>query len=270
MAKVGAQRAAELTGKSKSTIQRAMNAGKLSFEVDANQRRLVDVSELERVFGIQPQGGAPSRDSDSDSYVDRTSAVEMELEKARHAIEIERLKMEVRLAQEQADVAMSQVEDLKVQRDLWQKQAQQILITSQYSQKQAEERITEMQMREEARKAQAETRRMQQSAVNHVAPQPAQATPRPAQAAQQAARPAQTAQPRQQQQQPAQQQQQAQQQAAQQAAAQREAAQREASAQTPIFRTVQAGNQNRTAAQGSQRGSLFASLFGLNKKSRSA
>ena len=34
MAKVGAQRAAELTGKSKSTIQRAMNAGKLSYEMD--------------------------------------------------------------------------------------------------------------------------------------------------------------------------------------------------------------------------------------------
>ena len=29
MAKVGAQRAAELTGKSKSTIQRAMKSGKL-------------------------------------------------------------------------------------------------------------------------------------------------------------------------------------------------------------------------------------------------
>ena len=34
MAKVGAQRAAELTGKSKSTVQRAMNNGKISFDKD--------------------------------------------------------------------------------------------------------------------------------------------------------------------------------------------------------------------------------------------
>jgi len=52
MAKVGAQRAAELTGKSKSTIQRAMNNGKLSYEMDNNKRRIIDVSELERVYGL--------------------------------------------------------------------------------------------------------------------------------------------------------------------------------------------------------------------------
>ena len=47
MAKVGAQRAAVLTGKSKSTIQRAMNSGKLSYSLDQNDRRVIDVSELE-------------------------------------------------------------------------------------------------------------------------------------------------------------------------------------------------------------------------------
>ena len=52
MAKVGAQRAAELTGKSKSTIQRSMNNGKLSYEMDTSGRRVIDVSELERVFGL--------------------------------------------------------------------------------------------------------------------------------------------------------------------------------------------------------------------------
>lgn len=228
MAKVGAQRAAELTGKSKSTIQRAMNAGKLSFEVDANSRRLIDVSELERVFGLQKQG------NDSTTSVNEgaaaSSGIEMELERARHAIEIERLKMEVRMAQEQADAAQQQIEDLKIQRDLWQKQAQQILITSQYSQKQSEERINELQSREEARKQQAETRRLQ-GAVNH--------TPRP----QQALRPqnAQTVQER-----PIPPQQQ----------------------QGPVFRTVQAGNQNRTPVQQQQKTSLFASLFGGKKARR--
>ena len=42
MAKVGTQRAAELTGKSKSTIQRAMKSGKLSSEKDANGRAIID------------------------------------------------------------------------------------------------------------------------------------------------------------------------------------------------------------------------------------
>ena len=59
MAKVGAQRAAVLTGRSKSTVQRAMNAGKLSYEQDANGRRIIDVSELERVFGIKPSKPQP-------------------------------------------------------------------------------------------------------------------------------------------------------------------------------------------------------------------
>ena len=51
MSKIGPQRAADLTGRSKSTIQRAMNTGKLSYEIDSAGRRVIDVSELERVFG---------------------------------------------------------------------------------------------------------------------------------------------------------------------------------------------------------------------------
>ena len=60
MSKVGAQRAADLTGRSKSTVQRAMKSGKLSFEIDENGQRLVDVSELERVFGMAPDRPAAS------------------------------------------------------------------------------------------------------------------------------------------------------------------------------------------------------------------
>lgn len=243
MAKVGAQRAAELTGKSKSTIQRAMNAGKLSFEVDANSRRLVDVSELDRVFGLQPQG---QNNSSADEGGSAISGMEIELEKARHAIDLERMKMEVRMAQEQLETAQQQIEDLKVQRDLWQKQAQQILITSQYSQKQSEERIAELHEREQTRQRQIDARRSgQQGAVNHTPSRPFQ------QQAQ--AQPQRTAQPQQPQPaerpqvQPAQSQQ-----------------------QTPVFRTVQPGNQNMNRPNGSpqQKTSLFASLFGLNKSKR--
>jgi len=237
MAKVGAQRAAELTGKSKSTIQRAMNAGKLSYEVDANSRRLVDVSELDRVFGLMPQNNNNAPKSSDEGAGASAMMMELELEKARHAIEIERLRMDVRLAQEQAEMAQRQIEDLKVQRDLWQKQAQQILITSQYSQKQSEERIAEMHAREEARQRAVEAKRGQQGVVNHSA--------------------ARVAQP---QKQAAPQQQPVRQVAQQNPGASAQPAQ---SAQGPVFRTVQTNNQNTLPAP--QKASLFASLFGTKK-----
>ena len=139
MAKVGAQRAAELTGKSKSTIQRAMNSGKLSYEIDVNNRRIIDVSELERVFGLKS------------SSAEKTSSpsVEQELEKAAQMIEMERMKMRIKMLEEQLEVANNTIEDMKSQRDQWQKQAQQVLITSQYSQKQAEDYKAELKSREE-------------------------------------------------------------------------------------------------------------------------
>lgn len=146
MAKVGAQRAAELTGVSKSTIQRAMNNGKLSYEMDANGRRLIDVSELERAFGLAPQGsGNTPKSSDSD--------VETEMKRAADMIEMERLRMKIKAQEEQMDMLREQMEDLKGQRDQWQKQAQQVLITSQYSQQQAEELKEELRQRDERAKA---------------------------------------------------------------------------------------------------------------------
>ena len=142
MAKVGAQRAAELTGRSKSTVQRAMNSGKLSFEIDANGRRLIDASELDRVFGLLPQGAGPA------PAVQETSS-QSELQRAADMLEIERLKMRVRGLEEQLEITREQLEDMRGQRDLWQKQSQQILITSQYSQRQAEELKEELRQREE-------------------------------------------------------------------------------------------------------------------------
>lgn len=144
MAKVGAQRAAELTGKSKSTIQRAMNSGKLSFELDPNGRRVIDVSELERVFGLSQQNTAPAATA--------AASVEAELEKASQMIEMERLKMRIKMLEDKLEMTETQLDDLRAQRDQWQKQAAQTLITSQYSQKQAEE------MREQIKERERRTR----------------------------------------------------------------------------------------------------------------
>lgn len=140
MAKVGAQRAAELTGRSKSTIQRAMNNGKLSYEVDPNGRRVIDVSELDRALGLRQAG--------SSNGFDAGAGVEQELEKASAMLETERLKMRIKMLEDQLDMANNQIADLKDQRDLWQKQASQVLITSQFSQKQAEELRAELKERE--------------------------------------------------------------------------------------------------------------------------
>lgn len=155
MAKVGAQRAAELTGRSKSTIQRAMNAGKLSYEVDSNGRRVIDVSELDRAFGLAPQGvGAGQLNLVNDA------SVEAELKKTTDLLEMERMKMRIKMLEAQLESTEDQLEDAKAQRDQWQKQASQVLLTSQYSVQQAEELKAELTERDRR----AKMRRQQQMA----------------------------------------------------------------------------------------------------------
>jgi excisionase family DNA binding protein len=51
MPHVSVRTAAELTGKDRSTITRAIDAGKLSATRDEHGRFLIDPAELERVFG---------------------------------------------------------------------------------------------------------------------------------------------------------------------------------------------------------------------------
>ncbi len=157
MAKVGAQRAAELTGRSKSTIQRAMDKGKLSYELDANGRRVIDVSELDRAFGLRQEDSEGSSGSNS---------AEQEMERAAAMLEGERLKMRIRMLEDQLEMAQAQIADLKDQRDLWQKQASQVLITSQYSQKQAEELRAELKERERRAKERRDQMERQQLEKN--------------------------------------------------------------------------------------------------------
>jgi len=59
---VGVVAAAKLAGKDRSTIRRAMDAGRLSFSRGTGGQRLVDVAELERHFGAlhPPTVGAPA------------------------------------------------------------------------------------------------------------------------------------------------------------------------------------------------------------------
>lgn len=142
MAKVGAQRAADLTGRSKSTIQRSMKSGRLSFEIDDKGQRLIDVSELERVFGLAPERPAATSEE----------TVKAEIQRAHDMIENERMKMRIRMLEDQLHLTQAQLDDVKDQRDQWQKQAQQVLLTSQYSQKQAEDLKEELKERDRREK----------------------------------------------------------------------------------------------------------------------
>lgn len=156
MAKVGAQRAAVLTGKSKSTVQRAMNSGKISYELDQNGRRVIDVSELERVFGIQKQTlqvAAPEEKA-------QAAAPQETIEQA---VEQERMRMQIKMLEQQLYAANERIDDLIDQRDKWEKQASQVLLTSQYTQKQAEELRSQIKEREER----ARQRRLQNAKVQN-------------------------------------------------------------------------------------------------------
>ena len=161
MAKIGAQRAATMAGVSKATIQRAMKTGRLSYEVDETGQKLIDTSELERVFGAR----AARVNADNAEEV-----MKAELQRAADMLEMERMKMRVRMLEDQLHLAQNQVTDLKDQRDQWQKQAQQVMLTSQASQKQADELRAELQERnrreKEMRQRQLELRMRRMQAQN--------------------------------------------------------------------------------------------------------
>ncbi len=151
MAKVGVQKAADLSGKSKATIQRAMKSGRLSFELDEAGDKVIDMSELERVYGPFT----------SKSMGESEAIIRAELQRAQDMLEVERIKMRVRGLEDQLHMTKEQLDDMREQRDLWQKQAQQIMITNQMSQKQAEDLKQELRERE-ARERAARQRQMEE------------------------------------------------------------------------------------------------------------
>ncbi len=159
MAKIGAQKAANMTGVSKATIQRAMKTGRLSYEVDENGQKLIETSELERVFPIKAENPNSSE-----------ALIKAELQRATDMLEMERMKMRVRMLEDQLHITQQQLEDTKGQRDQWQKQAAQVLITSQHSQKAADELKQELKDRDrrerEMRQKQMEMRMKKLQAQN--------------------------------------------------------------------------------------------------------
>ena len=111
MSKLSLSQAAKLTGKSKSTINRAIRTGKLSATRHEDGTYSIDPAELARAFDVEPLEGAKRRDADPDGtrLLERIAALETMLNRERE---------------------MS--EDLKEDRDRWRQQAT-ALLTSQRS-----------------------------------------------------------------------------------------------------------------------------------------
>lgn len=77
--------AAKLTGKSKSTINRAVRSGKLSATRHENGTYSIDPAELARAFDVEPPEGAKRRDTDPDGtrLLERIAALEAMLNRER-------------------------------------------------------------------------------------------------------------------------------------------------------------------------------------------
>jgi hypothetical protein len=122
---VGLTEAARLTGKDASTITRACQAGRLSFNKDETGQRMFEMAELERVFGKLRS----SEEQRPEGQGDETPAAVIEAIERAHLAEVSGLQREIRRLEDLVDV-------LKAQCGQWQGQASQIthLLTDQRAQ----------------------------------------------------------------------------------------------------------------------------------------
>lgn len=125
MAKVGVSEAAQLVGKSRQTLYRLMDQGKLAFDSELivgrtgeggkdDYSRVIDVAELQRVFGELSHGDSnadsqklhhETRESDNNYKV-----LEVELKAAREALRDR--EDQLREAKDREDWLKKQVEEL--------------------------------------------------------------------------------------------------------------------------------------------------------------
>lgn len=115
--------AATATGKSKSTIQRAIESGKISGSKDNNGHYALDPSELHRVYPpvasatvAQP---APSNDTQPQNATEE------------HPRNSEILEEKIKNRDEKIAFYENQIDELKIERNDWKEQAQRLAITNQ-------------------------------------------------------------------------------------------------------------------------------------------
>jgi hypothetical protein len=119
MALVGLKRASELTGKNQSTIHRAMKAGRLSYSLGDSGERLLDTSELTRLFPLK---------SDDDGLRNHAAAEQ------RNDTQAADLRERLAFMQQRIDALEADKTDLRAERDrllsVIETQAQQVKLLS--------------------------------------------------------------------------------------------------------------------------------------------
>ena len=129
MALVGLKRASELTGKNQSTIHRAMKAGRLSYSLGDSGERLLDTSELTRLFPLKSDDDGLRNDASGEQRND-TQAAE--------------LRERLAFMQQRIDALEADKTDLRAERDrllsVIETQAQQVKLLTDQRPAQAEAR----------------------------------------------------------------------------------------------------------------------------------
>lgn len=120
--------AGRIIGKSRATIQRALASGKLSFELDENNSRVVRADELIRVYGDQAKferaeaGNSAALRSAEEEGTKKPSPEFLKLQDqliAQYKGEIERLESALRRAQEGQNLITGLIEDQRTSDGRW-------------------------------------------------------------------------------------------------------------------------------------------------------
>lgn len=112
MAKVSISEASRLTGKPRSTIHRHINKGKLSKQKDGLGNPVLDVIELERVYGDLKKTGMKRTDAKLQAAPPQDDVMDRE---------------ELAVLRKETVILREQLEDLRQDRDHWRQQATALL-----------------------------------------------------------------------------------------------------------------------------------------------
>jgi hypothetical protein len=116
MAKLGLKKAAEETGKSPSTIHRAMDSGRLSYELNEHGERVVDTAELFRVF-------VPKSSEETPEAVPGDMSGSL----ARHDLQLVTLEVELRAAREKTAMLEQLLADMREEQQAARREKERLL-----------------------------------------------------------------------------------------------------------------------------------------------
>lgn len=122
MAQVGLKKAAELTGKDRSTIVRAHKRGDLSATTGANGRTVYDIAELDRVFGVTHAENDARNDAHATKFNTAQRDEQHVLTQENEALRRDNARLEEMLAEvrQERDRTRADLDD-------WKRQAQALL-----------------------------------------------------------------------------------------------------------------------------------------------